>query len=89
MTYAASPKGWMTSEIFRNYFIKTFVPNVGDKRPILSIYDGHVSHVDSILIETAQNENIHILKLPAHTSHLLQPLDLAVFRSFKAIWEKS
>lgn len=88
MTYTASQNGWMTSEIFRKYFTTTFLQHVGDKRPILVIYDGHASHLDNSVIEFARNENIHILKLPAHSSHLLQPLDLAVFRSFKAIWEK-
>lgn len=78
----------MTSEIFRNYFERSFLPHVTGKGPILVIYDGHASHIDNILIEKARNENVNILKLPAHTSHLLQPLDLAVFRSFKAIWDK-
>lgn len=88
MSFAASPNGWMTSEIFRNYFTKTLLPFFGDTRPILIVYDGHASHVDSQLIETAQAENVTILKLPAHSSHLLQPLDLSVFRPLKLIWEK-
>ena len=32
--------------------------------------------------------NIHLLCLPAHTSHILQPLDVGVFKSFKANFSK-
>lgn len=53
MSFAASPNGWMTSEIFRNYFTTTLLPFFGDTLPILIIYDGHASHVDSQLVETA------------------------------------
>ena len=31
----------------------------------------------------AKENNIHILCLPFHTMHLLQPLDIGVFSSFK------
>lgn len=87
MVFAASPNGWMTCEIFKNYFLNTLIPQV-TQRPALIIYDGHVSHINIELINIARENNIHILKLPAHTSHLLQPLDLAVFRSFKATWDR-
>lgn len=53
------------------------------------LYDGHVSHVDEKVVALAVENNITILKLPAHTSHLLQPLELAVFKSFKTIWDKN
>lgn len=37
--------------------IMEFVEFLGDTRPILIVYDGHASHVDSKLIETAQAES--------------------------------
>ena len=52
-------------------------------RPILLIQDGHSSHITVELIELAKENNIHILCLPSHTTHLLQPLDVGVFSSFK------
>lgn len=85
--YAASKKGWMETDIFRNYFLKTLIPFLGDKRPQLIIYDGHATHVDVDIISRAIQENITILKLPPHSSHLLQPLDLSVFKALKVKWD--
>jgi hypothetical protein len=87
ITYAASKKGWMETEIFKNYFMNTILSSIGTKRPVLIIYDGHSTHIDQSIIETAIKENITILKLPPHSSHLLQPLDLSVFKSFKGTWD--
>ncbi|KAL0833065.1 hypothetical protein ABMA28_001177 [Loxostege sticticalis] len=86
-TYAATTNGWMESEVFENFFKKSFIPALGKQRPILLIYDGHSTHVGLNIIEEANKENVTILKLPAHTSHVLQPLDLAVMKSFKDRWD--
>lgn len=87
LTYAASTKGWMDTEIFHNYFEKVLIPNLGEERPALIIYDGHSTHVDARIVELAVRNNVTILKLHPHTSHLLQPLDISLFKSFKAIWD--
>ncbi|KAJ8934038.1 hypothetical protein NQ314_013613 [Rhamnusium bicolor] len=86
MTFAASTNGWITSEIFFNYFEKSFIPALGPERPVLLIYDGHATHLSSNVVNLAKRENIVILKLPPHTSHLLQPLDLCLFKSLKVEW---
>lgn len=88
IVYAASTKGWMEKEIFNNYFEKSFLPIIGEERPVLVIYDGHSTHVDWKVLQLAKENNITILKLPPHTSHLLQPLDLSVFKSLKTAWDK-
>jgi hypothetical protein len=41
--------------------------------------DGHSTHISVGLLEWAKSMNIVIFILPAHTSHLLQPLDVACF----------
>ena len=38
------------------------------------------------MAKAALDNNIHLLCLPPHTTHALQPLDVACFRSAKAIW---
>lgn len=78
----------MTSELFLNWFTKSFVPHVKGDTPSLLIFDGHSSHVTADLITAAQANGITILKLPAHTSHILQPLDVACFRGLKAKWDQ-
>jgi hypothetical protein len=75
-----SDSGWITTELFLEWF-KFFLLNIPPTRPVLLIQDGHHSHVSIELIELAQSNNIHLLCLPAHTTHLLQPLDVGVFKS--------
>ena len=48
---------------------------------------GHICSVD--VIEQARANDIHLLCLPAHTTHILQPLDVSVFKSFKSNFSKA
>jgi len=50
----------------------------------LLITDGHRSHVDYEALSIADDNDITILLLPAHTSHELQPLDKSVFKALKS-----
>lgn len=84
--YAVSEKGWMTTEIFNSWFEK-FCKDVKE-RPLLIILDGHVSHLDKATIDLALQQNITLLKLPAHTTDLLQPLDKCCFGPLKLKWNK-
>ncbi|KAB0793820.1 hypothetical protein PPYR_13440 [Photinus pyralis] len=88
MTYAASKNGWMDTQTFENYFQNNFLKNVCPERPVVLIYDGHNSHVGVSLVEMAMKQKVVILKLPAHSSHLLQPMDLAVFRPLKIMYDE-
>ena len=38
------------------------------------------------LVELARSNNVHLVCLPPHTTHLLQPLDVGVFGPMKAAW---
>ncbi|XP_055623549.1 uncharacterized protein LOC129766978 [Toxorhynchites rutilus septentrionalis] len=89
MTYAATANGWMENGTFSNYFQRSFLPAIGNGRPAALIYDGHVSHISLNIVEMALKENIVILKLPPHTSHLPQPMDLAVFKPFKLKYDNA
>lgn len=57
--------------------------------PVLLIQDGHSSHISIQLIEMARENNVCLLCLPAHTSHILQPLDVGVFKSLKSNFNKA
>ncbi|CAG5035720.1 unnamed protein product [Parnassius apollo] len=84
LSYAASTKGWMETDVFYNYIEKVLIPSLGEERPVLIVYDGHSTHVHVRVVELAIRNRITILKLPPQTSHLQQPIDIAVFKS---IWD--
>lgn len=65
-----------------------FFNNISTERPPLLLYDGHSTHISTKLIRLAQQNNVTIMQLPPHTTHVLQPLDVAVLRSLKQNWDK-
>ena len=87
-TYS-SPSGWMEGEQFCAWFEATFIPHCATLSGSKILFlDGHASHLTLKLVEKAQLNNIILFKLPAHTSHLLQPLDVGVFRTTKVKWRE-
>ena len=89
----ANNKGWMTGDTFHKWFIQwEKVTRTTDEdglvEPRLMIYDGHLSHVNYNTIKFSRENKITILKLPPHTTDLLQPLDVSVFKSLKEHWGK-
>ena len=87
--YGCSSSGWMLDTNFETWFIKVFIPQTarfcGDAHRVL-VYDGHGSHLTWTTIKAAIDNNISIVALPAHTSHVLQPLDIGVFKDLKGIY---
>lgn len=65
------------STLFLDWFKKMFLPDTHD------VFDGHFSHLSLDLVELAKTNNVDLLRLPAHLTHHLQPLDWAVFRPIK------
>ena len=72
-----------------NGFNGLIVSVIPPARPVLLIEDGHASHISIELIELARANDIYLLCLPAHTTHILQPLDTGVFKSFKTCFSKA
>jgi hypothetical protein len=50
--------------------------------------DSHGSHISDEFMTICYLNNVHLLFLPVHTSHVLQPLDLRCFSSLKAEYQK-
>ena len=84
LLYGKSESGWMTSEVFFEWF-QAFCENV-TQRPLLLLLDGHLSHVSIEVIELAIKENVIILKFPAHVTNVLQSLDASCFGPLKKKW---
>ncbi|XP_061174843.1 uncharacterized protein LOC133183985 [Saccostrea echinata] len=81
--------GWSNSEVFQTYLSEHFLKYVqrpNENQPILILYDGHRSHINLTLVDWAKQHNIVLFVLPAHTSHVLQPLDLGCFGPFQEIY---
>ena len=85
--FTCSDKGWITQEVYVEWF-RFFLKTIPPIRPILLIADGHSSHVSMEVIELACDNNVHLLCLPSHTTHLLQPLDVGIFKSLKSHYNK-
>lgn len=56
--------------------------------PTLLIFDGAKSHLDIDIVEAAENHDITLFCLPSNTTHELQPMAKAVFRSYNAFWDQ-
>ena len=86
----ANPSGWMSSDTFYKWFeeweVKTRSTKEGELENRLLIYDGHLSHIWYGTLELARAQKVTIIKLPPHTTDLLQPLDLSGFKSLKDYW---
>lgn len=87
-SYAATKNGWIDSIVFEKYMFNTVLPHLGEDPPALLIFDGHSTHIQLRILEEAQKRGVTIIKLPSHASHLLQPLDLSVFKSMKNTWDE-
>lgn len=81
--YAKSDSGYMDGELFLEWFKKIFLPETAHLRPAMLIMDGHTSHLTIELIDLARENNVILYCLPPHLTYLLQPLDVAVFKSLK------
>lgn len=76
----------MTSEIFLDWF-KELLKQVKE-RPLVLLLDGHRTHINLTVIKVARENNVSIIKLPSHTSHRLQPLDVSCFGPLKTRWNQ-
>ena len=86
--FTISHNGWMTEETFLDWMCSQFIPCIPDECPILLILDGHSSHISFEIHLLAIQHQIYLLKLPPHTTHGLQPLDVGVINHIKRIWQE-
>ena len=70
---------WMS--FFLNYHERK--KSLSPTRRFLLVLDGHKSHVSLEVLLKAKEHGIDMVSLPSHTSHAMQPLDIACFKPFK------
>jgi hypothetical protein len=85
---AVSENGWTTNEIglewLRHFEEHTSSRTKGRYR--LLVLDGHDSHHTAEFEEFCRDHSIVTLCMPAHSSHILQPLDVGCFSPLKTAY---
>jgi hypothetical protein len=88
-----SESGYVTSELFLLWAQEMFFPtlekvradnNTGSAWAIL-ILDGFRGHTTTELLAEMFAHGVHVILLPPHSSHALQPLDLTTFAGLKRL----
>lgn len=85
----ANESGWMDAKTFVKYmahFIKH--AHATKSSPTLLLLDSHSSHMNVDVIDMAIDAGITMLSFPPHCTHRMQPLDVAVFGSFKTMFAR-
>jgi hypothetical protein len=81
-----SANGWTTDEISLDWLQNHFIPCIEGRskgKYRLLVLDGHGSHLTAQFDQICTKYNIIPICMPAHSSHLLQPLDVACFAPLK------
>ena len=89
-------KGWTNNEYALEWLRQIFIPESRRGRPStdtsywrLLVIDGHGSHCTGEFIFECLFNQISVLYLLPHTSHLVQPCDLGPFAHLKAFYSKN
>lgn len=85
--YAMTEEGYVTNDLWIDIiakFINLIKVHLGN-RPAVLILDRVGPHLEDSTLTSLLDNDISTLFLPAHTSHILQPLDDVIFSLFKVI----
>ena len=86
----ASKNGWIDQDLFvkwLEHFVKFADPS--PKNPHIIILDGHHSHKTLAAVDFCREKGIHLLTLPPHSTHKMQPLDRTYFKSLKSAFNQA
>ena len=83
--FSTTLTGWTNDTIAFEWLSNLFEPETrrNDGKRRLLIFDGHGSHITSRFLSFCLGHSIDPVCLPPHTSHKLQPLDVALFGPLK------
>lgn len=81
--FGVSENGYMDTQLFLSWFRQIFLKHATKERPLLLTMDNHESHVSLEVVEEARANQVELYCLPPHTTHILQPLDVVMFRPLK------
>ena len=85
--FATSPNGWTDDQLAMAWLERVFEPETRQEgRTRLLVIDGHGSHLTGAFQVFCIQHGIVALCLPPHTSHVTQPLDVAIFGPLKTYY---
>jgi hypothetical protein len=89
--YACNESGYTDSNISLQWLKRTFDAEIKERangRPRVLILNGFRTHETFEILEHCFKNNIILCRLPSHTSHKLQPYDVAVFAPLKTAYRE-
>lgn len=85
--YNRTKSGWFDSASFEDWFFTIILPWAKSREgPKLVIGDNLSSHFSTEVLKMCKQNNILFVCLPANTTHLTQPLDVAFYGPMKKLW---
>ena len=72
--------------MFYGWVANHFSVAIRRERPVVLLFDGHTTHIDVETSRLCKDNVILLYCLPAHTSHITQPLDVGLFKPLKVNW---
>ena len=96
MALGYQPNNWMDKTILLLWLERILIPHINDVRAknpqanqkALLVLDNHSTRRNIEFLNLAEENNIMVVFLLAHTSHITQPLDVGIFGQFKTILRK-
>jgi len=87
--YDATQSGWLDSRCFHRWFSEILPPHAQTLQgPKAVIGDNLAAHFTEAVVTAAVDNDIRFVCLLPNATHLLQPLDVAVFRGLKIEWRQ-
>lgn len=88
--YNRTKSGWIDAVTFEDWFLNHLMPILKKKegRKVV-IGDNLSSHINTKVLSECENHNVSFVCLPPNATHILQPLDVAVFRPLKVKWRQT
>jgi DDE superfamily endonuclease len=83
---AVGNKGWTDNEHAMSWLTQCFSPNLPFDEKSILIVNGHGSHLTAEFILKCCKMSIIPLCISPHTSHILQPLNVACFEPLQAAY---
>ena len=78
---------WCSQDVFIDWLgelASLTSPTAHTNKAVVLIVDGSKTHLTRAIVEEAVKLRVHLVALPSHLNDVVQPLDLSVFKPFKA-----